>query len=78
MAEGLCPAAHLVEGRSCFQWGGMLVLLHDLLLLTVLLEGRLFSSSMSHGQEDVHEAFSGLLRRLLVGALSATVVFLTL
>jgi hypothetical protein len=28
----------------------------------LLLEVHLFSSSMSHGQEDVHKAFSGLLR----------------
>jgi hypothetical protein len=52
----------------------MLVVLHDLLLLAVLLEVRLFSSSVSHGQEDVHEAFSGLLRSLIVEGISATVV----
>jgi hypothetical protein len=45
-----------------------------LLLLTVLLEVRLFSSSMSHEQEDIHEAFSGLLRPLLIVGISATVV----
>jgi hypothetical protein len=49
-------------------------MLHELLLLDVLLEVRLFSSSVSHGQEDVHEAFSGLLRPLIVGGISATVV----
>jgi hypothetical protein len=51
----------------------MLVMLHDLLLLAVLLEALLFSSSMSHRQEDVHEAFSGL-RLLIAGVISATVV----
>ena len=34
----------------------------DLLILDVLLEVRWFSSSEPHGQKDVHEAFSGLLR----------------
>jgi hypothetical protein len=62
MAEGLCPAADIAGGRSRPKWGGMLGMLHDLLLLDGLLEVRLFSSSVSHEQVDVHEAFSGLLR----------------
>jgi hypothetical protein len=52
----------------------MLVMLHDLLLLAVILEALLFSSRMSQRQEDVHEAFSGLLRLLIAGVISATVV----
>lgn len=72
MAEGLCPAAYIAEGRSRSNWGGMLGMLHDLLLLDVLLEGRLFASSMSHEQVVVHEAFSGLLRPLFIGEISAT------
>jgi hypothetical protein len=50
----------------------MLVLLHALLLLDVMLEALLFSSSLSHRQEDIHEAFSDILRLLIVGILSAT------
>jgi hypothetical protein len=49
-------------------------MLHDLLLLEVLLEARLLFSRMSHRQEDVHEAVSGLLRLLIAGVISATVV----
>ena len=49
-------------------------MLHDLLLLDVLLEALLFSSSMSHRQEDIHEAVLGLLRFLIAGIISATVV----
>jgi hypothetical protein len=36
----------------------MLMVLHDLLLLDVMLEALLFSSSMSHRLDVVHEAFS--------------------
>jgi hypothetical protein len=36
----------------------MLMVLHALLLLDVMLEALLFSSSMSHRQAGVHEAFS--------------------
>jgi NhaP-type Na+/H+ or K+/H+ antiporter len=52
----------------------MLVMLHDLLLRDVMLEALLFSSSLSHRQEDIHEAFSDILRLLIAGVLSATVV----
>jgi len=45
----------------------MLMVLHDLLLLDVLLEALLFSSSMSHKQEDVHEALFCFLWLLLLG-----------
>src|SRR6266566_2188439 len=54
--ERLCPTADFAGGRPRSKWGGMLVMLHDLLLLAVMLEALLFSSSMSHRQEDVHEA----------------------
>src|SRR6266480_865705 len=53
--ERLCPTADFAGGRPRSTWGGMLVMLHDLLLLAVMLEALLFSSSMSHRQEDVHE-----------------------
>jgi hypothetical protein len=36
----------------------MLLVLHTLLLFDVMLEALVFSSSMSHRQEGVHEAFS--------------------
>jgi len=52
----------------------MLLRLHDLLLLDVILEALLFSSSVSHRQEDNHEAFSDILKLLIAGVLSATVV----
>jgi hypothetical protein len=52
----------------------MLLRLHDLLLLDVILEALLFSSSVSHRQEDNHEAFSAILKLLIAGVLSATVV----
>ena len=45
-----------------------------LLLLTVMLEARVFSSSVSHEEEEIHEAFSGLLRLPIAGVISATVV----
>jgi hypothetical protein len=53
----------------------MLVMLHDLLLLAVMLEALLFSSSMSHKQEGVHEALFCLLRPFIAGVISATVVW---
>jgi len=49
-------------------------MLHDLLLLAVMLEALLFSSSMSHRQEDVYEATFCLLGLLIAGVISATVV----
>jgi Pentapeptide repeats (8 copies) len=73
-SERLCPTADFAGGRSRFKWGGMLVMLHDPLLLDVILETRLFSSSVSHRQENVHEAFSGLPRLLIAESISATVV----
>jgi hypothetical protein len=49
-------------------------MLHDLLLLDVMLEALLFSSSMSHKQEGVHEVLFCLLRPFIDGVISATVV----
>ncbi len=74
-SERLCPTADFAGGRSRPKWGGILVMLHDPLLLDVILETRLFSSRVSHGQENVHEAFSGLLRFLIAESISATVVW---
>jgi hypothetical protein len=52
----------------------MLMMLHDLLLLDVMLEALLFSSSMSQKQEGVHEVLFCLLRPFIAGGISATVV----
>jgi hypothetical protein len=47
-SERLCPTADFAGGRPRSKWGGMLMMLHDLLPLNVLLEALLFSSRMSH------------------------------
>jgi hypothetical protein len=74
--ECLRPTTDIARGRPGSKGCCMLVMLHALLLLTVMLEARVFSSSVSHEEEEIHEAFSGLLRLPIAGVISATVVFL--
>jgi hypothetical protein len=56
----------------------MLVMLHALLLLTVMLEAHVISSSVSYEEEEIHEAFSGLLKLPIAEVISTTVVSLHL
>ena len=74
LAEGVCPLHDLTRGRFRFNRGGMLLVLHSLLLSHTVSAVGLRIYRVSHGKEEDHEAVLIVSERIIAQFRSATVV----